>query len=96
MADMIPDLGEKDLACQKAGKEFADVGQEALDKEGRIQDTLIEGLQASSAVQDMLGRAKAEGWDPRKMWAQFAIGMLRDVGYEDLSLDRVHEPGSQV
>lgn len=96
MADMIPDLGEKDLLCQKAGKEFADVGQEALDKEGRIQDTLIEGLQASGDVQNMLSRAKAEAWDPRKMWVQFALGILRDVGYEDMSLDRVYEPGSQT
>lgn len=96
MADIIPELGEKDLICQTAGKEFADVGQEALDKEGRVQDTLVEGLQASGAIQKMLERGKAEGWDARKMWAQFALGILRDVGYEDLSLDREYTPGSQV
>ena len=96
MADIIPELGEKDFVCQKAGKELVDVGQEALDKEDRIMDSLMEGLQASTAMQDMLSRAKAEAWDARKMWAQFALGMLRDVGYEDLSLDRVYEAGSQV
>lgn len=94
--DMIPDLGPKDLICQTAGKEFADVGQEALDKEGRIMDTLTEGMQASSAVSEMMSRAKTEAWDARKMWIQFALGILRDVGYEDMSLDQVYEPGSQV
>jgi len=96
MPDIITELGEKDYICQKAGKEFADVGQEALDKDGRVTDTLVEGLQASGAVQEMLKRAKEEGWDARKMWAQFALGILRDVGYEDLSLDREYAPGSQV
>lgn len=96
MADIIPDLGEKDQICQKAGKEFADVGQEALDKEGRVMDTLMEGMQASSAVSEMMNRAKAETWDARKMWIQFALGILRDVGYEDMSLDQVYEPGSQT
>ena len=96
MPDIIDGLGEKDLVCQTAGKEFADVGQEALDKEGRVQDTLVEGLEASGAVQTMLSRAKTESWDPRKMWTQFALGILRDVGAEDMSLDVEYEPGSQV
>jgi hypothetical protein len=96
MADIIPTLGEKDGICQAAGKEMADVGQEALDSENRVMDSLMEGLQASSAMKTMMERAKAEAWDPRKMWTQFALGILRDVGYEDMSLDRTYEPGSQT
>lgn len=96
MADIIPAMGEKDLVCQLAGKELADVGQEALDKEGRITDTMMAGLQAAPAFNAMLTRAKAESWDPRKMWTQFALGILRDVGHEDMSLDRIYEPGSQI
>jgi len=96
MPDIIAELGEKDYVCQKAGKEFADVGQEAVDKEGRVTDTIKEGIEAAPALTTMLERAKAEGWDARKMWAQFALGILRDVGYEDLSLDREYAPGSQT
>ncbi len=93
--DIIDGLGEKDFICQKAGKEMADVGQEALDKEGRVMDTLMEGMQASSAMQDMMTRAKEEGWDPRKMWTQFALGLQRDIAHEDMSLDVAFQPGSQ-
>jgi hypothetical protein len=96
MAEFMPPIGEKDAVCQSAGKQFIDVGQEALDKEDRIMDTLKEGLEASPAIQNMLTLAKAEGWDVRKMWYQFALGIQRDLGYEDMSLDRVYEPGSQV
>lgn len=93
--DIIDGLGEKDFICQKAGKELADVGQEAMDKDGRVMDSLLEGMQASAAMQNMMARAKTEQWDARKMWIQFALGMLRDVAHEDMSLDVAFQPGSQ-
>lgn len=88
-------MGNKDDICKKAGKELADVGQEALDSDDRVQDTLMEALEASGAVKEMLTKAKAESWDPARMWTQFALGLLNDVAGEDLSLDQPYEPGSQ-
>lgn len=92
MTDIVAEPKEKDAVCQKAGKEFVDVVQEAISKD--MAGTVGEAIQMAPALTTMISRAKAEGWG-RAMWYQFALGIMRDVGAEDFSLDTPYEPGSQ-
>lgn len=93
MTDIIEEPKEKDAVCQRAGKEFVDVVQEALSKDAT--GAVGEAIQAAPAVSTMIARAKAEGWG-KTMWYQFALGIMRDIGAEDFSLDVAYEPGSQI
>jgi hypothetical protein len=92
MVDIIGEPKEKDRVCQRAGKELVDVVQEIISKD--MTGTIGEAIQAAPALSDMISRAKNEAWG-RAMWYQFALGILRDIGTEDFSLDTPYQPGSQ-
>lgn len=88
-------MGKFNEAGMAAGKEVADTLQEALDSDGRFNDTFREGLEAKAALQAFYKMVKENGLDKRLAVAQLLRGALNDVLEEDLSLDQVYEPGSQ-
>ena len=88
-------MGQLDDLAMSAGKEFSDVIQESLDKEGRLADTFKEALEAKPAIEKIYKAAKEQNLDKRLVAAQILRGALNDVMSEDLSLDQAYEPGSQ-
>jgi len=94
MVDIVAEPKEKDRICQKAGKELIDVVQELVSKD--MPGSIGEAIQAAPSITDMISKMKTEGWNTKAVWFQFALGILRDLGYEDISLDTPFEPGSQT
>ena len=88
-------MGQFDDLAMAAGKELADVGQEALDADDRFSDVLKEGFEAGGALKNLAAVVKANGLDRKKAIAQVLRGALNDVLAEDFSLDTPYAPGSQ-